>query len=672
MPPHTLPPVTAPGLPQARLCVGITGHRENNPAFMAQRAQVESTLAALLDAIDDAVVAERARDTDHQPAQTRLCCLLADGADQMAASHALARGWELVSPLPFGRALNLAINAHPLTAADAEALLASDGMARVADAAVHARAQRLQFLEERARLFELAERDGFIERLYLEKLRHPDDRHAAATFATECALRVALAGRVLVEQSDILVAVWDGASHAQVGGTGHTVRAALESGAPVVWIDAREPRGWRILIGPEALADLRPAFVAAADPTAQLRELLQLAMAPAAARHPFAAHRALLTEAWPGRSRKLWHAYRRVEALFGASTLRSRLGHLTQVYEPPDQIASGSASMLLARGRALPRLDPAYLDSINDAVLRRFAWADGVSAWLSDVYRGGMTANFLLAALAIVGGIAYLPFTDSSLKWPFALFELLILVLILSVTLIGQRRRWHGRWFETRRVAEYLRHAPILLLLGVTRAPGRWPRGTDTSWPEWCARSAIREVGLPRVAVSEDYLRSALADLLRPHVMQQRDYHVGKARRLAATHHNLDRFSVWLFKLAIASVGVYLLLKSGGALHLWPKSLAMQSSMAFTFLGVLLPTFGGALAGIRYFGDFERFAAISRITAERLDNIHARITRLVQAPRGKLDYGQVSDLAHATDDVVVSEIEGWQAVFVGKQVTVPA
>ena len=91
----------------------------------------------------------------------------------------------------------------------------------------------------------------------------------------------------------------------------------------------------------------------------------------------------------------------------------------------------------------------------------------------------------------------------------------------------------------------------------------------------------------------------------------------------------------------------------------------------FTFLGVLLPTFGAAIAGIRYFGDFERFSAISRVTAEKLQAIHTRIDRLLAAPEGALDYGRAADLAHATDDVVVSEIESWQSVFGGKQVTVP-
>jgi hypothetical protein len=118
-------------------------------------------------------------------------------------------------------------------------------------------------------------------------------------------------------------------------------------------------------------------------------------------------------------------------------------------------------------------------------------------------------------------------------------------------------------------------------------------------------------------------------------------------------------------------VAGYLILKSGGVLHLWPTSVAEELSYLFTFLGVLLPTFGGAFASIRYFGDFERFSAISRVTAEKLDAIHTRIAQLLEAPHSALDYGRVADLVHATDDVVVSEIESWQAVFGGKHVTVP-
>jgi hypothetical protein len=675
-------PAGAPPPPRARLCLGVTGHREDNAAFTIQRARIESVLTQILDLIAAAVAAEPPLPGAGVVAPTRLHCLLADGTDQLAANAALALGWELVAPLPFGLALNIAINAHPVSAADASALLAGDADAHACSVAARDRAARIHALADRARLFQLADRDAVISDLLLAKLQDPDDVRKASTFAAESSLRVALAARVMIEQSDLLLAVWDGVSRAFIGGTGHTIQMALEAGAPVVWIDANQPDDWRILFGPEALAAVHAGTGVRDqdnDRDAELQVLVRRALRPAAAHRHGDRHKrgsaagpeTLGQETWPVRSRPIWQLYRRIEALFGAESLRLRFRSLRQTYETPEAIASGSAARLLEQARALPGQEPGYVASVEAGILRRFAWADGVSAQLSDAYRGSMTANFLLAPFAIIGGIAYLPFASSHEKWLFALFELALLTAILAITVTGQRRRWHGRWFETRRVAEYLRHGPILLLLGVARAPGRWPLGTDTSWPEWYARHGLRDVGLPRLIVTQSFLRQAVGELLHDHVIQQRDYHLAKARRLAAVHRNLDRFSEVLFTLAVVSVASYLILKGGGALQLWPKAIAEQLSYVFTFFGVLLPTFGGAIAGIRYFGDFERFSAISRVTAEKLQAVHTRIVQLLAAPDSALDYGRSADLAHATDDVVVSEIESWQAVFGGKHVTVP-
>jgi hypothetical protein len=253
----------------------------------------------------------------------------------------------------------------------------------------------------------------------------------------------------------------------------------------------------------------------------------------------------------------------------------------------------------------------------------------------------------------------------------FALVEMALLIGILGITFVGQRRRWHGRWFETRRVAEYLRQAPYMLLLGVARPAGRWPRGTHTSWPEHYARHALREIGLPRVTMTGAYLRAALHDLLLPMVTGQRDYHRAKAARLARAHHRLDAVSEALFTLAVVSVASYLALKLGGKIGMISPHLAHDLSYLFTFLGVFLPTFGGAISGMRFFGDFERFSAISEVTAEKLDGVARRLQLLLVAPDGAIDYARAAELAHATDDIVISEIESWQAVFGGKHITVP-
>ena len=373
------------------------------------------------------------------------------------------------------------------------------------------------------------------------------------------------------------------------------------------------------------------------------------------------------TEQWHARSHRRFHAYRRIEALFGGGGWR----RLVQHYETPDAIASGSGAAILKAARQLPGGDNVFADQVETEILQRFAWADGLSTYLSDAYRGGMVTNFLLSALAIIIGVAYLPLASVDAKWPFALGELLLLVAILAITTIGRKRRWHGRWFETRRVAEYFRHAPIMLLLGVARASGRWPRGAETEWPEHYAREVLRELGLPSVVIGQAYLRNVLDHLLQDHAERQRLYHETKAQKLTKVHHGLDKLSERLFTLAVLSVSTYLLLIVLGGIGVISNDWANDLSKTFTFLGVILPAMGGAFAGIRYFGDFERFAAISEVTAEKLEAVEARIAILLTAPEGELRYSQIADLAHAIDDIVVTEIENWQSVFGSKQIAVP-
>jgi hypothetical protein len=480
--------------------------------------------------------------------------------------------------------------------------------------------------------------------------------------------RVASAGRVMIEQADLLVAIWDGVTPGAMGGTRHTISSALKLGTPVIWIDARNPHAISPLQSTEELfmhGEARTLLDASA-----LEAMFASTLNPKSADQNESAIQ-FHTEQWHPHSLRRFHAYRRTEALFGAASWRGRFARLVQSYEKPEAISTGSGATLLATARALPGGDPAFANAIETDVLQRFAWADGLSTFLSDAYRGGMVTNFMLSALAIMVGVAYLPLVSVHMKWPFAAGEFLLLAAILAITSIGGKRRWHGRWFETRRVAEYFRHAPILLLLGVARASGRWPRGADTEWPEYYAREVLRELGLPRLRITQAYLQSALSELLWAHATGQRLYHEQKALRLTRVHHNLDKLSEWLFKLAVASVASYLLLLGVAQMGLVPSAWPDSLSKTFTFLGVILPALGGAFAGIRYFGDFERFAAISKVTAEKLTEVEARISILQAAPDGSLRYAQIADIAHSIDDIVVSEIENWQSVFGGKQIAVP-
>ncbi len=639
---------------QPHLALGITGHRASNPSYRAHAEAIGAALEGLfaqIDAIAGALPGTRGA--------VRLHSLLVDGTDQIAAERALARGWELAVPLPFGAALNCAINAHPETLADADALLAG---AAASDPAVEAKAAAIRSVTGRACLFELADRDAEVRALWRASLADPDDRAALRAFEALASDNVALAGRVMIERTDLVIAVWDGKVANLPGGTGHTVAAALAMGAPVLLIDPAMPGTWRILGRPEELG--QPAAPGEPD-VARLTAIIHAAVvsegwSPAQ----------LAAEQWRPRSSRAFGLYRRIERVFGGGG--RALGSLRVDYEAPDAIVAGSGAGVVAAAEAMPSGDPQVTRQLAEEVLPLFAWAEGIASRLADAYRSGQIVNFVLATLAVIIGVAYLPLGLGEVKWVFAAVELLLLGGILVLTAAGSRLGWHRRWFAMRRVAEYLRHAPALLLLGVTRPTGRWPRGAEGQWPEHFARHALRDVGLPRVAVTKDYLRVGLAGAVLPHVAAQRAYHAAKAHRLETVHHRLDKVAESCFALAVASVTAYLVLKGAGAAGLVPGHLASDLSPFFTFCGVAFPTLGANLSGIRYFGDFERFGAISHVAAEKLRAIEERTELLLSGATSALTYAAAADLIHALDEAVVEEIASWQAVFGAKHLALPA
>lgn len=639
---------------QPHLALGITGHRATNPAFSAHAPAIAEALAALfaqIDGIADSLPGTRGA--------VRLHSLLVDGTDQIAAELALARHWELAVPLPFGAALNCAINAHPETLADADALLAGRA---ASDPAVEAKAAAIRAVTAAASCFEIADRDAEVAMLWRASLADPADRTAARAFEALASDNVALAGRVMIERTDLVIAVWDGKVANLPGGTGHTVITALMMGAPVLLIDPATPGTWRILNRPEELG--QPATMAEPD-LARLEAIIRAAVvvegwSPAL----------LSAEQWRPHSSRAFGLYRRIERVFGGGG--AVFGSLRLDYEAPDAIATGSGAEVVAAAEAMPGGDPQVARQLASDVLPMLAWSDGVANRLADAYRSGMTVNFVLAALAVMIGILFLPTQLIEYKWVFALVELVLLGGILVMTAAGSRLGWHRRWFAMRRVAEYLRHAPALLLLGVTRPTGRWPRSDKAEWPEHFARHMLRDVGLPRAAVTREYLRSGLAGVARPHVIAQAAYHEMKAERLHRVHHRLDKVAESCFVLAVVSVLAYLGLKGAGVAGLVPKQLASDLSPIFTFFGVAFPTLGANLSGIRYFGDFERFAAISRVAAEKLREIEARIGLLLSGADDAVTYAAVADLVHALDEAVVEEIASWQAVFGAKHLALPA
>ncbi len=182
----------------------------------------------------------------------------------------------------------------------------------------------------------------------------------------------------------------------------------------------------------------------------------------------------------------------------------------------------------------------------------------------------------------------------------------------------------------------------------------------------------LRDAGLPDVKVDRAYMRKVLQGVVLPHVKGQRRYHEAKSAQLARVHHRIDRSAETCFLTALVTVAIYLGIEAGAALSLLPSEWPRSIAKVFTFMGVAFPTLGANLAGIRYFGDFERFSAISLATASKLSSVEARIELLLSGDQAQMSYRATSELVQSVDEIIVAEIEGWQSVFGAKHLTLPA
>lgn len=660
----------SPPLPAMSFAVGVTGHRATHPSFPADTAQLDQALHEVLSQIDAALEVARGRMVDSPSANSRLITLLADGADHHAARAALHKDWDLLVPLPFGRALNAAINANPRNVEDTRAIL--DGKrplnpetARACDA--------IDELAGRATVFELADDDERLSHLFTETLSEPSPSSASTIFWAEASMRAELAGRILIEQSDLVIALWDGQSTASIGGTGHTLEAAINEGVPVLLMHPDAPADWTIIDQLESLSSpARPSN--ALEQKAQITALVErsLAVLVASDDRDSVGLSHLKSERWRAHSSIANHPFRRIEAVFGEPRWLDKFSSIKTRYLKPQDAVTQDAGGLLAAMRSILPSEPEFAERMGRVVITRFAWLDAVASVLSDRHRSGMTINFLLGAAAIIGGILYVPLVGPDQKWIFAGIELLLLLLILVNTAAGRKMHLHQRWFQTRRAAEYLRHSPIMAAMGVARTSAEWPFATDSTWPEWYARNATRALGVPQVRVDKDYLKAALSALRDHHVEPQRKYHTEKAERLARVHHHLDTFAERLFIGAVFCVALYLVLFGLSKLAIVDGDWLKGAAKWFTVLAVALPSLGSALAGIRFFGDFERMAEISEVAASRLDTIGKRIETLLTAPDRAMTYRHVAQIMRATDQAVIAELEAWQSVFSSKVIAVPA
>ncbi|MBA3812323.1 MAG: hypothetical protein H0X27_11905 [Caulobacteraceae bacterium] len=632
--------------------VGVVGHRpdrlpQDNGGLEAVRARLAQALGAVADAVADF---EKNPDARFYAAGEAPCLRanspLAEGADRLFAEEALRLGYELCCIMPFAQA---EYEQDFQSASSFE----SDSLARF------------------KALLTQAAAIGGLTRFQLDGRR---DRHDEAYEAAGC---------VVLNQSDLLVAVWDGGASRGTGGTVDTLRQALDLGVPTLWIDSRAPHGWKLLrrsedldcVDSEGNCVAAPIDIEPAEDERRLRDaLLEVVKAELGLPPPESAEdttRARLGD-YNAERKPRWNLafiWKLSRDFLGGAGLR--LPPL-RVPDFVDQIRAEWPVLNDPTADGCPQPTPA-ISWINAALRSRYAWADKLADRYADAHRSAFVWSSLLAAGAVL--TALLPVAAHFQHRPFltaafVVVDAVILIFMVAIPYLARKRRWHQRWTEYRVLAELIRELRILIPLGRGRPLPRAAThlanyGDPTrSWMYWRMRAIARAVGLPDARVDGAYIREQLEHLLDfigvasdtgIAARGQLGFHEVNCQRMSTIHHRLHRWALTLFGVTIAGVVLN-----------WLLPMVAPLDMAFVtpwliLISVFLPALGAALASINNQGEFARLQKRSRAMAEGFEAMRLRIVALSgQATAPRLE--AVTELAAQIAAMMVEENVDWRIV----------
>jgi Protein of unknown function (DUF4231) len=608
--------------------VGVTGHRTGgleelgaNPAVLKGSIEdvlkvVEEIAQEVAEARGSLYACEKSADSkeSERPMKPvlRIVSALAEGADRLVTEIALARGYELQCVFPFQ---------HGEYSKDFETEKSKE-----------------QFEELSKKSASTLELGG-----------NPENRPEAYLAA----------GRILLLQSDVLIAVWDGAPAKGVGGTGQVVEEALQIQVPTVRIDARPPHSPRLWLPGKRPDDApRTADVIGLNQRLEASLLLPRPRGEAQPNLQRAHAKRFFREKQPKLN---WGLFFQVFRLLLAGQWRDfRKLHFFLPDFQAEHYHRWSAGW-----HELPARQ-----KIEKNFLAHFDWADQLAERYGGLYRSSFLVAYILGAFAVF--FAFLGIAageEPSLHWylNWFVYELAAIACILVITFLGRILHWHERWMDYRLLAEGLRQMEFLALIGrvpasLKVAPHLKPSDPGRSWFNWYFRALVRQAGLVAGCLDREYLVS-YRKVLAGAIAGQADYHSRNHRSLERLHRRLHRLGQGVFILAAVACALHVL----PVQNLLPKCIFPPFyEKVLRFCAIVLPALGAAVGAIIHHGEFERLCLRSHALATRLEQLRREC--VAAGP----DARRLGHLAEEFSQVMMAELIDWRFVFLDKNLVLPA
>jgi hypothetical protein len=616
-----------PPKPRLVVRVGITGHRPNklHGAAAARIGEQLPRLFAGIDKVAAEILAANSAWYASEPPMVRLVSGFAEGADQMAVA-ACPADWQVEAVLPF-----------PL----------DEYLEDFEDSAPEGRRSPRYVFKE------LLKRASAITQLPFKPTESGDSDRTGDT--GNRAKGYANAGRYLLRQVDVLIAVWDGKTP-KTGGTGALARQAYEEGIPVVWLATLGDPTPHLIVRFEK--DGRPKEGAADCTEGPLLEALKLVFnVPGAAegreaKAPVHAHR-FLEERWHPRCYCMVYDFLKQIASMKMPRLAVPFRSFAERCQEWDEFLNAAP---VSSEPAYSGHDGGTLRSrVKSILLERFIWADTLAEFYAHSYRSAYVTVYLLSATAVFIALAGAVFEVAHYV------ELGVIVGILVIVGVGWWSHWHEQWIEYRELAENLRHGRFLAFVsefGRIHATRGHSSNRGSSWIVWYLRATMREIGLPTAILNHTYQWRLLQATLQQEIKGQIRYH-------KSNNTIMDRIDRWLHRAGILCfIGVLCLL-----LMFMLGVTCLGGSLTFWTAG--LPALGASLAGIRAQGDFEGSKERSARMLDALDALEDDYEK-ARDMTPDLSLSETSTLLISTARLMSEDVAAWQELYGRKWLSLPA
>lgn len=564
---------------------GLTGHRPDRLG--------KNNLPGVRRAIDQLLASIEAQFPQYPPQAFRLVTALAEGADAIGAHVAIARGWRLDSILPFFR--EDYVEDFPVGP------------------------PRHQFDRGLASSRNVLELDG-----------HLDKDSSSRAYER--------AGRVMLTQSDVLIAVWDGGPSRGRGGAPQVIAEAVLEGIPVVHFYPDDSQPAQLLWDGLTEVDLgqQSLDTVARTGLAALPGLLASMVVPDT-------EDALATERFERLADRRWTimlAYPLLLALVGVRGLRRADFRQSSIGDGIPAPCSGGSE---------------FAERFAATLTPRFDHANAVAEQYAQAFRSGYVANFALAAVAVVLSLLGLVL-PTGFKPVLLGLELSAIAAILIQTRRGNRAQWHNIWLDSRALSERLRCLALSVQLGDLEL--RLSIGRAPPWVVDYVNATARMIGMPTGRVDNDYL-GGVRDALIALIDDQGGYLRREATRMHKLEHRLHVAGTALFGLTALTCAGFLLLKMGMA-----HTSAPYSSLA-TIIGAALPAIGAAIYGIRMQGDFAGIAERDTQLAAEL----ATMRSVTEADA--LSFDTLSRRVRRVSSLLTADLGSWLQTYRARPLTLP-